>query len=43
MCLKQVAATLRRMEVTKMIDEDKTKMNDQDKNDRPDVEEVKDV
>lgn len=42
MCLKQVAATLlRRMET--MTDEDKTKVNDQDKNDKPDVEEVKDV
>lgn len=26
-----------------MVDEDKTKVNDQDKNDKPDVEEVKDV
>lgn len=26
-----------------MTDEDKTKVNDQDKNDKPDVEEVKDV
>ena len=26
-----------------MTDEDKSKVNEQDKNDRPDVEEVKDV
>lgn len=29
--------------MTAMADEDKTKVNDQDKNDKPDVEEVKDV
>lgn len=43
MCLKQVAATLSKGEVMVMTDEDKSKVNDQDKNDKPDVEEVKDV
>ena len=35
--------TPQRREVMMMTDEDKTKVNDQDKNDKPDVEEVKDV
>lgn len=37
-----MTATLQRR-MAAMVDEDKTKVNDQDKNDKPDVEEVKDV